>query len=189
MMKLMIIWGSSRRGRKGGIVASWIKNSAGSDERFEVDFVDLADLSLPMFDEAKNPSNMESLAEYTNAQGKSWAQRVEKAEAYILITPEYNYSFSAVLKNALDWVGLPWDEKPVGLIGYGGVVGGARAVEQLRNVVTSLGMNQVSRSLYFPYFEEAFDENGQPKRLDYYEANIKKMFDSIVRLHKLLQSQ
>src|SRR5581483_4251486 len=179
LMKLMMIWGSSRQGRKGGAVVNWIKKQAEGDDRFEVDFVDLKELNLPMFDEPRNPANYENLNDYTNPQGKAWAERVDKAEAFILITPEYNYSFSAVLKNAIDWVGLPWDKKPVLLVGYGGIGGGARAVEQLRTVVASVGMQQIPRSLHFPYFEEAFDEEGNPKRIDYYSSNIKKLLSNL----------
>ena len=184
-IKLMVIWGSSRQGRQGGQVAEWIKDQAVADKRFAVDFVDLKQLNLPMFDEPTNPSNIKNLDEYVHPEGRAWAERVAAAEAFIFITPEYNYAPSAVLKNAIDWVGLPWDGKPVGLIGYGGIVGGARAVEQLRTIVSGLGLIQNPRSLHFPYFEEAFDEHGQPKRLDYYQTNFKKMRDELIRLHKV----
>lgn len=183
-MKLMVIWGSSRQGRKGGVVAGWVKNQASADGRFEIDFVDLRELNLPFFDEPTNPANIKSLDEYTNPEGRAWAERVAAAEAFIFVTPEYNYAPSAVLKNALDWVGHPWADKPVGLIGYGGIVGGARAVQQLRPIVASLGLIQAASSLHFPNFEEVFDEQGQPKRLDYYQTNLKKMLDEILRLRK-----
>lgn len=181
----MIIWGSSRQARKGGSVVDWVNKQAEADTRFEVDFVDLQKLSLPFFDEPLSPFSMARQGvDYTHAEGKAWAERVGRAQAIIIVTPEYNHGVAAVLKNALDWVGPEWTDKPVGLISYGGISGGARAVEGLRTVTTELGLIQVANGLHFPYFEEAFDEHGQPKRLDYYEANIKKMFDELVRLQK-----
>lgn len=178
----MIIWGSSRTGRKGGIVTNWVKNEVAKDSRFEIDFVDLRELNLPFFDEPTSPFGMQSLDDYTHPEGKAWAERVEKADSVIIITPEYNHAPPGVLKNALDWVGKPWINKPVGLISYGGVVGGARAVENLRSITIELGLINVATPLHFPYFEEAFDAQGQPKKLDYYQANLKKMLDEIVRL-------
>src|SRR3989344_3918503 len=181
-MKLMIIWGSSRTGRKGGIVTDWVKNEVVKESWFEIDFVDLKERNLPFFDEPKSPFMMQGLDEYSHPEGKAWAERVQIANAVILITPEYNHAPPGVLKNALDWVGKPWLDKPVGLISYGGAVGGARAVEKLRSITIELGLVNVATPLHFPYFEEAFDAQGQPKRLDYYQANFKKMLNEIVRL-------
>ena len=183
-IKLMMIWGSSRPGRRGGQVADWVKKKTEADGRFEVDFIDLRELNLPFFDEpAENGVFVyASPDEYKNPAGKAWAERVAKAEAFIIVTPEYNHGVPGVLKNALDWVGKPWIDKPVGFISYGGIAGGARAVEGLRTVTIELGLVQVATPLHFPYFERAFDENGQPTRLDYYEANLKKMLDEIIRL-------
>ena len=183
----MIIWGSSRTGRKGGVVTDWVKNEVAKDSRFEVDFIDLKKLNLPFFDEPISPFSMQNLDDYTHPEGRAWAERVQIANAVILITPEYNHAPPGVLKNALDWVGKPWVDKPVGLISYGGAVGGARAVEKLRSITIELGLINVATPLHFPYFEEAFDAQGQPKRLDYYQANLKKMLNEIVRLHNLFQ--
>ena len=181
-MKLLIIWGSSRQGRKGGVVAGWVKNQASADGRFEIDFVDLRELNLPFFDEPTSPFSMQSLDDYTHPEGRAWAERVQAAEGIILVTPEYNHGPPGVLKNPFDWVGPPWKDKPVGLISYGGIAGGARAVEQLRTITIELGLINVATPLRFPYFEKAFDESGQPLRTDYYNDNLKKMLNEIVRL-------
>jgi NAD(P)H-dependent FMN reductase len=186
-MKLMVIWGSSRQGRQGGVVADWIHQQSQADSRFEVDFVDTRELQLPFYDEpgAGGPFSFKSIDDYSNPKGKAWAQRVDKAEGFIIITPEYNHAAPAVLKNALDWVGRPWVDKPVALISYGGISGGARAVELLRPTLIELGLIQVATPLHFPYYSQAFDDKGQPTRLDYYDANLKKMFDEIIRLHDI----
>ncbi len=180
----MIIWGSSRAARKGGTVANWIKQQAAADGRFEVDFIDLRELNLPFLDVPTNPFEIKSLDDYTEPTARAWVERVAASETFIIVTPEYNHSIPGVLKNALDWVGKPWIDKPVGLVSYGGIAGGARAVEQLRPIAVELGLVQVATGLHFPYFTEAFDDQGQPKRLDYYEANFKKMLNEIERLHQ-----
>ena len=180
----MIIFGSSRQGRKGGKVADWIKKEIENDHRFHVDYVDLQNHVLPFFDEPISPFSMGSLNDYTQPEGKAWAERVAKNEAVIIITPEYNHSFPGVLKNALDWVGKPWIDKPVGFISYGGISGGTRAIEQLRLVAAELGLIQVAAAIHFPFFKTAFDEQEQPLRMDYYTQAISKMLDEIIRLRE-----
>lgn len=176
----MIIWGSSRQGRKGGLVTDWVKNQVGADGRFEVDFVDLRTLSLPFFDEPISPFSMQSLDDYTHPEGRAWAERVQLAEALIIVTPEYNHGPPGVLKNTLDWVGPPWKDKPVGLISYGGISGGTRAVEQLRLITIELGLINIANAIHFPRFAKAFESSEQPNEQS--NENLKKMFDEIIRL-------
>ena len=102
------------------------------------------------------------------------------AEAVIIVTPEYNHGPPGVLKNALDTVGKPWIDKPVGLISYGGIVGGARAIEQLRSITIELGLVNVANAIHFPRFEKAFESGEQPNEQS--SENLKKMLDEIVRL-------
>ena len=180
----MIIWGSSRQKREGGVVVDWIKSQVEKDKRYEIEFVDLKELKLPIFDEVCNPFEMTSFDAYENPESKAWAERVNVAEAFLIITPEYNRSLPGVLKNALDTVGKPWIDKPVGIISYGGLSGGMIAASHLRLIATELGLLQTSNWLAFPYFKKSFDSKGQPERLDYYEAMVKKMLDGIDRIHQ-----
>jgi len=183
----MIIWGSSRQGRSGGMVADWVKKHAATDKRFEVDFVDLRELKLPFFDEPVSPFAMASQGkDYIHPEGKTWAQRVGAAEGVIIVTPEYNHGPSAVLKNALDWVGPEWHDKPVAFVSYGGVSGGTRAVEQLRSITIELGLVQVANPIAFPFYPQAFNDQGEPANNETNES-LKKMFDEILRLHTLFQ--
>ncbi len=185
-MKLMVIWGSSRQDRQGGVVADWVKTGAQKDGRFEVDFVDFQKTVLPFFDEPISPFSMKSAgADYTHPEGKAWAERVAKADGFIIVTPEYNHGYTAVLKNALDWVGPEWVDKPVGFVSYGGISGGARVVEQLRTVTIELGLVQVANPIHFVYFPREFDEQGKPKEAEKYNGQLKKMFDELNRLHGL----
>ncbi len=185
-MKLMIILGSSRTKRRGDIVANWVKAVASADGRFEVDLVDLRELNLPFFDEPLSPFSMyDEGQDYTNSAGKAWAQRVGQSNAILIVTPEYNHGYPGVLKNALDWVGREWIDKPVGFVSYStSMTGGVRSVEQLRQVTNELGLVQVANAIQFPNVEKAFID-GRPA----YERandNLKKMFDETVRLYQAL---
>lgn len=164
----------------GGVVANWVRTHAEADERFEVDFVDFQEFKLPFFDEPISPFSMQPPDNYTHPEGKAWAQRVSMAEGFIIVSPEYNHGYSAVLKNALDWVGPEWTGKLVGFVSYGGIGGGIRAVEQLRQVVVELGLIQIANAIHFPYFIKSFDRNGQPT-IPNANENLVKMLDSLVK--------
>jgi len=136
MHKLMIILGSVRQGRVGLPVAEWALHSAKSDGRFQVDFVDLVDLALPLMDEPNHPRLRQYVHEYT----KEWSCSVEAADSFLFVFPEYNHSYSPGIKNAIDYLHAEWARKPVGFINWGGNSGGTRAQAALRPVVASLGM-------------------------------------------------
>ncbi len=185
-MKLMVILGSTRHGRRGEVVARWVLGAAEADPRFEVDYVDLRVLNMPFFDEAMSPFSMyDAGQDYTHPEGKAWAQRVGKAEGVLIVTPEYNHGYPGVLKNTLDWVGREWIDKPVAFVSYGNITGGARSVEQLRQVANELGLVQVANAIYFPGIsKDAFDTNGQPSHAGAND-NLKKMLDELIRLHTI----
>lgn len=142
-MKLMIIVGSVRPGRVGLPVAEWVRGVAQADDRFEIDFVDLAELALPFMDEPEHPSKRA----YTKPHTIAWSRRVDAADAFIFVTPEYNHSFSPALKNALDFLGSEWSHKPVGFVSYGGVSAGSRGVALLEPTLTTLGLSRVGASV------------------------------------------
>ena len=181
----MIILGSTRQGRRGEVVAKWVLASAQADSRFEIDYVDLRELNLPFFDEPASPFTMYSQGiDYTHPEGKAWAHRVGQAEAYLIVTPEYNHGYPGVLKNALDWVGREWGDKPVAFVSYGNITGGVRAVEGLRQVAVELGLFQVANAIYFPSISrDAFTPEGQPSHPSAND-NLKKMFDELLRLQQ-----
>jgi NAD(P)H-dependent FMN reductase len=182
-MRLMIILGSTRQGRRGEVVAKWVKAEAESDDRLEVDYVDLKELNLPFFDEPSSPFSMyDQGQDYTHPEGRAWADRVGKAEGVLIVTPEYNHGYPGVLKNTLDWVGREWVDKPVAYVSYGNITGGARSVEQLRQVTNELGLVQVANAIYFPNIsKDAFTEDGQPSHSSTND-NLKKMFEELLRL-------
>ncbi len=134
----MIIIGSVRPGRIGLPIAQWVHDrvaAAGHD----VDLVDLAELNLPFMDEPEHPAKRA----YTKPHTIAWSARVEQADAVLLVSPEYNHSYSPALKNALDYLQHEWAAKPVGVVSYGGASAGLRAAAALDQVLTTLGLVRV----------------------------------------------
>ena len=130
MLKVGIITGSTRPGRKSEAVARWVLDIASkrSDASFEV--VDIAAFGLPLLDERVPPV----MGQYEQPHTKAWAAKIATFDAFVFVTPEYNHSISGALKNAIDFLYGEWNDKAAGLVGYGGL-GGARAVEHLRLVM------------------------------------------------------
>ena len=109
-LKLMIVIASTRPGRVGLPVGTWFTNRVREQGGFEIDLVDLAELKLPFMDEPNHPR----LRQYTHQHTKEWSARVDAAEAFVFVMPEYNYGFNAPLKNAIDYLLQEWQYKPVG---------------------------------------------------------------------------
>ncbi|MEO8590391.1 MAG: NAD(P)H-dependent oxidoreductase [Flavobacteriales bacterium] len=146
-LKIAIVLGSTRPGRKGEAVAHWVLELAKrrTDALFEL--VDVKDQDLPMLDEPGSPSQ----GLYTKEHTKAWSARVAAFDAFVFVTPEYNHSTCAALKNAIDYLNKEWANKVAGFVGYG-AVGGVRAVEHLRQIMAELQVAtvraQVGLSLY-----------------------------------------
>ncbi|CAN5178844.1 NAD(P)H-dependent oxidoreductase [soil metagenome] len=158
-MKLQIIVGSSRPGRTSDRVAKWVATEAKTSFD-DVEIIDLKEYTLPFFDELISPQfnpNREATPEV-----QKWLDKVAEADAYILVTPEYNRSTSAVLKNALDHLDFQFAKKPVGLVGHGSN-GGAQAISHLRGIVPAVQAVTVPAVTYFPgiiAMTNSIDENG-----------------------------
>lgn len=136
MTNIMIIVGSVRPGRVGLPIARWVEAAAVADGRFDLDFVDLGELGLPLMDEPNHPR----MKKYTHQHTLDWSARVSAADAFILVTPEYNHSYSPALKNALDYLVVEWWRKPAGFVSYGGISAGTRGVVALEPVLAVLGI-------------------------------------------------
>ena len=157
-MKLQIIIGSTRPQRVSHLLASWAANEAKNLEDTEVEIVDLVDYDLPFFDEPVSPQyNPERKS---NPAAKMFLDKIAEADAYILVTPEYNRSYSAVLKNALDYADFQFKQKAVALLAHGST-GGAQAVGHLRGVLPGLQAVTVPSATYFiGQVREAIDGQG-----------------------------
>lgn len=153
-IRLMVIVGSVRPGRAGLSVALWVHEYTTQFGGFEIDFVDLAELDLPFMNEPKHPR----LQEYRYKHTIAWGERVDAADAFLFVTPEYNYSYSPALKNALDYLHHEWSGKPVGLVSYGGLAGGTRGAAALRPVLSALGMVGTGSNVEIPYVSRQIDD-------------------------------
>jgi NAD(P)H-dependent FMN reductase len=146
-LKIQIIVGSTRQNRFSEKPANYLFEELKKREDVQAELIDLRDWPLPFFDEPMGPSG--NKGNYVNPLGKQWANKIGEADGYIMITPEYNHGYSAVLKNAIDWVGPEWFKKPVGFVSYGSTLG-SRAIEQLRQVVIELRMVPIFSSIHIP---------------------------------------
>ena len=140
-LKIAVILGSTRPGGRGAAVANWVvERGQGRGATYEL--VDLKDHPLPFFDEVHPPSRHE----YQHAHTIEWAETVARYDGYIFVSPEYNHSTSAVLKNALDYLNREWNDKAAGIVTYG-TTGGHRAAEALRTVLSELQVATVQRQV------------------------------------------
>jgi len=146
-VKIHVIIGSTRQKRFAEKPAAWIYEEAKKRPELDVELVDLRDYPLPFFDEPISPARMEG--KYSNDIVTKWAQKVAEADGYIIISPEYNHGYPAVLKNAFDHIYPEWNNKPVGFVSYGSA-GGARVIEQLRQVVIELQMAPIKAAIHIP---------------------------------------
>jgi Predicted flavoprotein len=141
-LNIQIIVGSVREGRRGRAIGEWAYRVASARKDMVVELIDIKEWNLPMFDLAKPPI----MGEYEPLQQR-WADKIKQADGYLFICPEYNHSFPASLKNALDYLYEEWGRKPASCIGYG-PSGGIRAVEQLRLVLVELNMAPLGSALH-----------------------------------------
>lgn len=157
-MKLQIIVGSTRPGRISGRVGAWVRNEASKIDGVEAEVVDLADYPMPLFDEAVSPQYNPDRK--PSSEVKKWLDKVAEADAYILVTPEYNRSTSAVLKNAIDFLDYQFAKKPVGLVAHGST-GGAQAVSHLRGIIPgALGISVPAATYFSDRAAEHITEDG-----------------------------
>lgn len=138
MLRVGIIVGSTRPGRKAAAVAKWTYDILKSRKDAEFEIVDIEDYKLPLLDEPVPPS----MRQYSKAHTKTWSAKIHSLDAYIFVSPEYNHSMSAALKNAIDFLYHEWNNKAAGFVGYGSA-GGVRAVESLRLVMGEIKVADV----------------------------------------------
>ena len=181
-MKLLVVVASTRPGRLGRPIADWFTGRAVEHGGFEVEVADLAELDLPLFDEPRHPMT----GEYEHRHTKDWSARVAAADALVFVMPEYNHSYNAALKNAIDYLNREWAYKPVGFVSYGGVSGGLRAVQAIKPVVAALRMTAAVDAVTLPMVKSMMDgEEFQPT--DIVEASAKTMLDELVKLAEALK--
>lgn len=164
MAKLLVIICSTREGRAGEPIAKWFVELAKAHGKFEVEVADLKAVNLPLFDEPKHPR----FKQYTHEHTKRWSATVESADAFVFVTPEYNYGMPPALVNAVDYLFQEWQYKAAGFVSYGGVSAGTRSVQHAKQLLTSLKLVTIPEAVSIPFFanhlkEGKFDAPEQQK--------------------------
>jgi NAD(P)H-dependent FMN reductase len=148
MITISVIIGSTRQGRFSEKPAQWILQHLQKRDGVEGRLLDLRDFPMPFFDQAVSPATP-GRAPYEHEVVKRWTAAIAASDAFVFVTPEYNYGPSAVLKNAIDWVYPEWNRKAAAFVSYGSALG-ARSVQQLRGVVIELQIAPVRSSVHIP---------------------------------------
>jgi NAD(P)H-dependent FMN reductase len=181
---LRIIIGSTRPGRIGPAVGAWIAERATEHGGFDVQVTDLAELNLPFMDEPNHPR----LRQYTKQHTKDWSALVDGSDAFIFVTPEYNYAFNAPLKNAIDFLHAEWQYKAAGIVSYGGVAAGTRATQMLKQVLTALKIMPVPEAVNIPFVAQHLDEDRRFKSTELIDASATAMLDELLKWTESLES-
>jgi NAD(P)H-dependent FMN reductase len=182
-LKLHVITSSTRPGRVGPSVARWFHGFAVEHGKFEATLVDLADFDLPVYDEPKHPV----LQQYEHEHTKRWSASVAAADAFVFVTPEYNFGPTPALLNALDYVYKEWNYKPAGFVSYGGVSGGIRAVQITKQSLTTLKMVPIVEAVVIQMVPQHLDENKVFKPKDVHTSSATAVLDELLRWAEALK--
>ena len=174
MTKIGVILGSTRPGRRGATVASWVMDIAARRDDATFELIDLADHPLPHLDEPLPPT----MGQYQNAHTLQWAATIAQYDGFIIVTPEYNHSTSGVLKNAIDYLYAEWNNKAVGFVSYGSV-GGARAAEHLRLIAGELQLADVRTQVALSMFTDFVDFTVLAPG-DYQVQSLNRLMDEVI---------
>jgi NAD(P)H-dependent FMN reductase len=174
---------STRPGRAGVPIAEWFAVCARAHGAFDLEIIDLAEVDLPFMDEPNHPR----LRRYVHDHTKAWSARVDAADAFVFVTPEYNYGFTAPLENPIDYLHEEWQHKPVGFVSYGGVAAGTRAVQKLKQVVTTLKMVPLVEAVSIPFHPQFIDEDGVVQANDVMEQAAAAMLAELATVESWLR--
>jgi NAD(P)H-dependent FMN reductase len=179
---LLIVIASTRPGRVGLPVGRWFEQRARAHGGFSVSVVDLAELGLPLMDEPNHPR----LRKYTQPHTLAWSELVDGADAFAFVMPEYNYSFTAPLKNAIDYLHQEWRHKPAGLVSYGGVSAGTRAAAALRAPLGALNVHPLAEAVSIPFVARLINDDGELEANEVMEKAAEAMLDELLRVSNAL---
>lgn len=168
-MTLTIVVASTRAVRGGPVVAAWFAEVAGRRGDLRVEVLDLAEVRLPDVGSAAGAGAPSAVS-----------TRLHQADAFVVVTPEYNHSYPGPLKNAIDTFDAEWHAKPVGFVSYGGISGGLRAVEHLRPVFAEVHATTIRETVSFAHYGELFDEAGRLRAPERATAAAERLLDQLV---------
>jgi NAD(P)H-dependent FMN reductase len=179
---LLVVIASTRPGRAGLPVARWFCERAIAHGGFDVRVADLAELNLPLLDEPDHPR----LGRYRHQHTRDWSATVAAADAVVVVTPEYNHGMTAPLKNAFDYLYREWNDKPLGVVSYGGVSGGLRAVQQIKQVAAALKLVPVTEAVAIPFARNLLVD-GRLQGDEALDGAATAMLDELARLGAALE--
>jgi len=156
-MNLKVITSTTRAGAKGISIANWVMSMIIQEKDVDAELLDLAKINLPFMDEPNHPR----LQQYQHEHTKAWSTTINSADAFIIVLGEYNYGFPAPIKNALDFLHKEWMYKPVAIVSYGGVSGGIRSTQMLKQVITTLHMVPLTDAIVIPFYMKFIDTDEQ----------------------------
>jgi len=175
-VKVGLIYGSGRHGRFCDTVARWTEKELGSSGKFSVEVID------PMVHSqaARNVAITNDATTHDASNDRSLGTQLAEADAFVVVTPEYNHGYPAALKELIDSAGEEWHVKPVAFVSYGGVSGGLRAVEQLRQVFAELNVVSIRESVSFQNAWQLFDATGCPSDPERCSAQMSRMLAKLL---------
>jgi NAD(P)H-dependent FMN reductase len=182
MLKIGIIVGSTRPGRKAAAVAEWVDKILKRRKDAEFEIVDIEDYKLPLLDEPVPPM----MHQYGKPHTKAWSEKIASLDAYIFVTPEYNHATSAALKNAIDFLFHEWNNKAAGFVGYGGA-GGVRAVENLRLVMGEIKIADVRAQVALSMWTD-FENFTTFKPHEQHDKAVHAMADEVIAWGRALKA-
>ena len=186
-MRIAVIVGSTRPGRKGTTVGHWVDDHARKRDdvpgRVEFDLLELEDFDLPLLDEPMVPAAADR--EYETPQTRVWSEAIDRYDGFVFVTPEYNHGVPAAMKNAVDVLGPEWAHKAVAFVSYG-ANGGVRAVEQWRTILANLKVSDVRAQVALMAFDDWKD--GEFRPLDRREQELDTMLDDLVELAEAVRT-
>lgn len=179
-LRLNIVVASTRPGRVGQMVADWFDGVARRHGAFDVHLVDLADFNLPVYDEPRHPR----LQQYEHDHTRRWSESVAAADAFALVTPEYNFGPTPALLNALNYVYTEWNYKPAAFVSYGGISGGMRAVQATKLTLTTLKMVPILEAVTIPMVSQRLKDGS----FEAEEIHLQSAEAMLAELHRWAQA-
>ena len=174
-MKIGIIVGSIREGRRGGTIGDWVAGAAAARTDATWELIDLKAFDVPLMTSAVHP--MMARKKYDSPQIQRWSEAIDSCDGFVFVTAEYNHSVPGAFKNAVDVLGSEWMGKPVGFVSYGSA-GGHRAVEHWRGVLANFSMDaqRAQVALY-----QGIDYDAEFTPLERRARELTALFDAVVK--------
>lgn len=176
-LKLKVIIGSTRPGRVGPTIADWVAGAAQTHGEFDVETVDLADMNLQFLDEEMHPA----MGQYQHEHTKKWSAVVADADAFIFVTPEYDFFAPATLVNAVQVLLNEWRYKAAAVVSYGYVSGGLRAAQTMRHLLSNVGVMPISQVVPVPFFPQFIGDEGGLEPNEQMTSGVNEMLDELCK--------